>query len=134
MTESDSSETAKYLEGLASGKLLYQQCADCEAVVWRPRHLCPECWGTSLNWLESARTGTVYTFTAVHVAPTPAWAERVPYTIASIELGEGFWVMVHIAEDEVDTVQIGDQVEVIAGDGDVPLVAHKRKKSVGGTR
>jgi len=50
---------------------------------------CPWCAWPGFEAVESSGLGTVYSFVTVHVAFSPAAAELVPYTIATVELDDG---------------------------------------------
>ena len=39
--------------------------------------------------IESASVGTVYSFVTVHAAVSPAAADSLPYTVATVELDDG---------------------------------------------
>lgn len=77
-----------------------------------PRHLCPQCWSDQLEWVESAGTGSVYSFSIVHRAPTPDFATRAPYVIAMVELAEGPRMFANVIGDDALSVSIGDRVQV----------------------
>ena len=77
-----------------------------------PRYLCPKCWSDKLEWTKCTGKGVVYSFTVMHRAPMPAFANRVPYVVALIDLEEGPRMMANIlGEDALDT-KIGDRVGV----------------------
>jgi uncharacterized OB-fold protein len=102
-------EEAVYYDALRSGKLLYQHCSDCSAAVWYPRAVCPSCGSGRLEWRESARRGTVYSFTRLLRAGNPARAADVPYSVALVDLDEGIRVLGDLA-DEVADSPIGQRV------------------------
>lgn len=78
-----------------------------------PRHLCPACWSDSLEWVEAKGTGTVHSFTIVRRAPAAAFARRVPYVVALIDLDEGPRMLANIVGDDALSVGIGDAVSVV---------------------
>ena len=55
--------------------------------------------------------GVVHSFTVTHQAFHPAWADRLPYVVATIELDEGPRMVSDLDEDP-DEVAIGRRVEV----------------------
>jgi uncharacterized OB-fold protein len=65
--------------------------------------------------------GVVYTFTRSHQPFHPAWAERTPYVVATVELDEGVRMVSDLPPEDTDRVQIGSRVEVFddldGGDG-----------------
>lgn len=50
---------------------------------------CPYCAATASEVVESPGEGTVYSWVVVHRAFQPQFADDVPYTVATVELGEG---------------------------------------------
>lgn len=99
-----------YWEAAKRGELLLKRCTACGKPHFPPRYLCPACWSDELEWIASAGQGTVYTFTVMHRAPTPAFAKRVPYVVALIDLDEGPRLMANIVGDDALDVRIGDRV------------------------
>ena len=70
-------------------RLIYQQCADCGAVVFYPRRRCSSCLSANLEWKESAGEGTVYTYSIVRQSYHPFFRSMAPYAVAWIDLDEG---------------------------------------------
>lgn len=101
-----------YWEGAAREELLIRRCTACGKHHFPPRHLCPTCWSDALEWTKSAGKGVVYSFTVMHRAPLPAFAQRVPYVVALIDLDEGPRMMANILGEEALDTRIGDRVIV----------------------
>lgn len=112
----------RYRELLNRGGVHYQACVDCRRPVFPPRVLCPACGSARLVWCESAGAGTVYSATTVHSR------DAEPYTIALVDLDEGFRVMATIAEAAPDDPPIDARVNVTVGelDGESALLASPR--------
>lgn len=86
------------------GRLLGQECADCEHVGGVPSGACQECGGRDLKTVQLQTEGTVYSETTINVPPE-GFEER-GYQVAVIDLGDAR-VMARIDGDHVD---IGDDV------------------------
>src|SRR3974390_2712673 len=54
-----------------------------------PRPACPRCHSADLGWREASGAGTVYTCTVVRHPTHFAFADKIPYVIALVELAEG---------------------------------------------
>jgi uncharacterized OB-fold protein len=81
--------TAPYWEGLAAGELRFQRCGHC-GNAWLPaREECPRCLSDSVVWEASSGRGRVISWVVYHSAVHPAFADRVPYNVAIVELDEG---------------------------------------------
>jgi len=106
--------TEAYWEGVKAGELRYQTCDACENVVFYPRQHCPKCLSGDLTWRVSRGEGTVYTFSVVRQNRVPAFIELGAYTVAYIDLDEGFRMMSTIVgvENPLTDVHIGQRVRV----------------------
>jgi uncharacterized OB-fold protein len=62
-------------------------CPHCEAKIFPPRDVCPECSGEAKTPYVFSGKGEVYSFTRMSVAPT-GFEEQAPYTVALIKLIE----------------------------------------------
>lgn len=99
-----------FFAALADGEFLGGVCADCGEVLLPPRPLCYGCGGRNVDVEPQPKTGTVYSYTAVH-APPPALSADAPYTIAVVELDSGGRLTGRLDAD-YDDVEIDDSVEL----------------------
>ena len=79
-------ETQHFWDGCREGKLLLQQCDDCEHIYYPPRPFCPACSSRSVSVLTASGRGTLASYVINH-RPHPAFGE--PHSIAIVELEEG---------------------------------------------
>lgn len=105
-------ETAPYWDGARAGKLLLQRCLECRGVHFYPRRTCPACWSERVEWIEASGRGRVHSFTVIHRPPAPAFASRVPYVVALVDLEEGPRMMANVVGDGALDVAIDDPVTV----------------------
>jgi uncharacterized OB-fold protein len=105
-------ETKPFWEALADDRLVLPRCDDCGHVVWYPRQFCPMCHTMGVSWFDASGRGTIYSFTVVRQA-YGEWKPFVPYVIAYVELQEGPRVLTNIVDCDVESVAIGDQVELV---------------------
>jgi|TARA_R110002110_G_scaffold230905_1_gene446777 uncharacterized OB-fold protein len=99
-------------DGMQQEKLLLQECGDCGALDFMPRHMCPVCWSPNRKWREASGEGTVHSFSIVRRASSPAFAPRTPYVVALIDLAEGPRMPTALIGDEALSVAIGDPVKM----------------------
>ena len=97
-------------DGCRDGVLRVQHCGDCGAFVFIPQPVCTGCLGENLEWVESSGRGTLYSFTTVHRPQRPEF--EVPYTVAIVELDEGFHMLTNLVDCEPGEVRVGMPVEV----------------------
>ncbi len=101
-----------FWDATARGEFLIQRCRRCETAVFYPRYNCTACGSPELDSAPAAGTGSVYTFTIARRPTHPAFADRVPYVIAVVELDEGPHVTTNIVGCAPEDVRIGMPVEV----------------------
>jgi uncharacterized OB-fold protein len=105
-------DSLPYWNAARERRLLIRRCKDCAQLHFMPRHLCPACWSDRLEWVDAKGTGTVHSYTIVRRAPLPAFAPRVPYVVALIELDEGPRMMANVLGAEALGIRIGSRVTV----------------------
>jgi uncharacterized protein len=74
---------------LTAGNLHCAHCNQCSRVWLRAAASCPYCASANISLLPVSGTGAVYTWTTVHRAFDPVFAERVPYVVVTVDLDEG---------------------------------------------
>jgi uncharacterized OB-fold protein len=117
--------TAPYWSAANEGRIVLPRCAECGRFHFYPRALCPFCSSDKLDWTQCSGRGTVYSFTVVHRAPSPAFAAEVPYVVAIVELDEGPHLMTNVTGCAPDAVRIGMKVSAgfrrVADDTQLPV-------------
>jgi len=61
-----------------------QRCTACGTHRFYPRALCPSCHADGFAWVPVSGRASVYSFTIVHRAPSPAFAGKLPYALAIV--------------------------------------------------
>lgn len=89
-----------------AGVLAHQACGACGTAFFPPRVLCPSCGAGELEWRPSAGRGVVYSATTI----APRGGE--PYTVALVDLDEGYRMMSTVSAPDGGEVSIGDVVTV----------------------
>jgi uncharacterized OB-fold protein len=103
--------TEGFWQAARDHRLVVQRCAACGELRHYPQPLCPLCRSDAWTWTPLSGRGTVYTFTVTHQAFHPAWADRVPYVVATIELDEGVRMVTDLPPGDIAHVAIGAPVE-----------------------
>ena len=102
-------------------KLVGEICPHCEAKLFPPRDVCPECGQDAKTVYAFSGRGEVYSFTTIYDAPA-GYEENVPYTVALIKLEEGPLVTAQLTDLGDQPVEIGAPVEMVTrklrNDGD----------------
>ena len=93
-------------------QLVGEVCPHCEAKIFPPRDICPECGGEAKELYSFSGRGEVYSYTTVYDAPA-GFKENAPYTVAMIKLDEGPLVTAQLTDLENREVEIGMPVEMV---------------------
>jgi len=101
--------------------LVGEVCPHCEAKLFPPRDVCPECGQEAKTLYNFSGRGEVYSYTTVYDAPA-GFEEYAPYTVALVKLEEGPLVTAQLTDLEGQKVEIGTPVEMVTrklrSDGD----------------
>ena len=93
-------------------RLVIQRCDECGRLRHYPQALCPQCHSVRWTWSPVSGRGVIHSFSVTHHAFNPAWAQRVPYAVATIDLEEGVRLVSDLPDSDLDHVAIGKPVEV----------------------
>ena len=107
--------TQAFWDGVQQHKLVMQQCQSCHKFVHWPQEICRFCLSADLTYTQVSGRATLYSY-AIAVHPYhPGLADRVPYTLASVELveQERLRMVTNIVECPEDRLEIGMQLEVV---------------------
>jgi uncharacterized OB-fold protein len=110
-------EYADWLDALAAGDGFALVCPNGHGSL-PPRRVCPDCGSTDLSREPLDETGTVETYSVVHV-PSPRFADDAPYATAVADFGPTRLTGVVRGEgaaDERPAVEMGDAVTAEAGE------------------
>jgi len=92
--------------------LVGEVCPHCDARLFPPRDVCPECGGEAKQPYAFSGRGEVYSFTIMHDAPT-GYDEQAPYTVALVKLVEGPVITAQLTDLGEQPVEIGMPVEMV---------------------
>jgi hypothetical protein len=102
-------------------KLVGEVCPHCQAKLFPPRDICPECGQEANTLFAFSGRGEVYSFTTIYDPPA-GYEENAPYTVALVKLEEGPLVTAQLTDLGDQTVEIGTPVEMVTrrlrSDGD----------------
>jgi uncharacterized OB-fold protein len=115
--------TRPHWEALDRGELVFQRCSEC-GNRWLPiRTECPRCLAPEWSWEKASGRGRLVSWVVYHRSYHPAFAERLPYNVAIVELDEGPRLISNVAG-----IHGGDGLEAdmtlrlrVEREGEVPL-------------
>ncbi len=82
-------QNAPYWDALLDGRHVFQRCAGCSHAWLPPRHECPSCLSADWTWETASGDARLISWVVFHTAFHPAFKDRLPYTVAVVELAEG---------------------------------------------
>ncbi|MBF68282.1 MAG: hypothetical protein CMQ29_11380 [Gammaproteobacteria bacterium] len=106
--------TKPFWDGASAGVLMLQRCADCGKVHFYPRHLCPYCHSSALEWFQASGEGHIHTYAVQHRG-FGGYAQEVPYVTAFIDLNEGdrmLTVLRGVDASKPESIKIGAKVRI----------------------
>jgi uncharacterized OB-fold protein len=77
-----------FWEACREGRFLLHRCEICQRYYW-PASRCLDHGAAAMLWVEASGRGTLYTYTVMHHAYTPAMKGKVPYVVGVVRLQEG---------------------------------------------
>jgi uncharacterized OB-fold protein len=105
--------TAPYWAAAREGRLVVQECRSCFRVWHPPLPRCPHCHAADPGWRQMSGDGTVYTYTVVRHPTHYAFAAKIPYVIAIVELAEGPRLVTAVTGVSPEEVRVGQPVRVV---------------------
>ncbi len=92
--------------------LVGEVCEHCNAKLFPPRDICPECGKEAKTLFQFSGKGSVYSYTTVYDAPE-GYIEQAPYTLAMVKLEEGPLVTAQLTDLGEQKAEIGMPVEMV---------------------
>jgi uncharacterized OB-fold protein len=117
-------DNAAFWQGCREHRLLLPTCHACGKAHLPPGPVCPFCFADSIDWRPASGRGRISTWTRVHKAWFPTFADEVPYTVVQVELDEGPRLTSHLLGARDPDIAVGARVEVVFTDVDNDLTLH----------
>ena len=121
-----------------SYRLVGEICEKCEARIFPPRDVCPDCETVEQREVAFSGRGQVYSYSTVYHPPR-GFEEFAPYTVALVQLEEGPMVTAQLTDVDADHVRIGMPVEMVTrkvqggGEQGAIVYGYKFRPAVGPT-
>lgn len=101
--------------------LVGEVCPHCDAKIFPPRDVCPNCGDEAKALYTFSGKGEVFSYTTIYEAPS-GFDSNAPYTVALVKLEEGPMVTAQLTDLGEQPVEIGMHVEMVTrkmrNDGD----------------
>jgi uncharacterized protein len=105
-----------FYQALREGRFVLPYCADCGKPHLPPGPVCPFCFAGKLEWRPASGRGRISSWTVVHKAWFPAFAEDIPYNVVQVELEEGPRLTANVVDVSKEELEIGLPVEIVVGE------------------
>ncbi len=109
--------TQPFWDAAREDRLVMPRCTECGTFRLPPSPYCFACRHQETEWVELPGTGVVYSFTVVRHPLHPGLADACPYATGVVEVdgtqGAGARMLVNFIECDVDTLAIGERVEIV---------------------
>ncbi|KCZ58688.1 Zn-ribbon domain-containing OB-fold protein [Hyphomonas chukchiensis] len=92
-----------FWEAAEKSQLRYMACNSCAHSFLPARTECPNCLAADLEWRMASGKAQLISWVIYHRAFHPAFADRLPYTVALVQLEEGPRMISNIVEPDPDT-------------------------------
>lgn len=92
--------------------LMGEVCPHCDAKIFPPRDVCPECKGEAKTPFAFSGKGEIYSYTTIYEAPS-GYDANAPYTVALVKLNEGPMITAQLTDVDQQAIQIGMPVEMV---------------------
>lgn len=92
--------------------LLGEVCPHCNAKLFPPRDICPQCGQEARQSFNFSGRGEVFSFTTIY-DPPKGFEESSPYTVALVKLDEGPMITAQLTDLGEEPVAIGMPVEMV---------------------
>lgn len=114
--------------------LIGSKCSECGNVFFPSRVICPECRRKgNLEPFQFSGKGKIYSYSIIR-SPSDEFKKIAPYAVAIIELEEGAKLTSQLVDCDVDSIEIGDPVEMvfrkISEDGEDGVISYGFKFKV----
>jgi uncharacterized OB-fold protein len=125
LTPAISDANRPFWDGCVLGELRLQLCRDCGHWRFPDSPVCPSCLSTEFSWQAASGRGKLWSWVILHQKYFAAYADRIPYLVAFIQLAEGPLMMSSLADYAQAELRCDMDVAVgfgsIGGDRIVPF-------------
>jgi len=106
--------TQFFWDGCKARKLMILRCQGCGWFVHYPRPVCNKCLSTDLSPQEVSGRASLYAYTVTMQAFHPYYVDKLPYTLAVVELEEqaGLRITTNMVDTEEAALKAGLPVKI----------------------
>lgn len=103
---------APFWDACREGRFLLHRCEACGRHYW-PASRCVVHGAQDMRWVAAPGRGTLYTYTILHHAYTPAMKAKVPYVVGVVKLDEGPFFHSNVVDCAPQDIAVGMPLEAV---------------------
>lgn len=107
-----------FWDAVQEHRLQVQRCESCGQLRYPPAGRCALCLSADWSWREISGRGELLSYIVVHQRYNAAWAERVPYNVALVQLDEGPRMFSNVLPLDRADLEVGMRLRVAYDDED----------------
>ena len=119
---------AEFYDFVNRHELRFQCCTNCDTFRHMPRESCEHCGSFDWEWRASSGNATLFSWTTIHRALHPAFADDIPYTSVVVEMEEGVRLVTRLEDVPDDELEIGLPLQVEFAKVAEDVVLHQFRK------
>jgi len=110
--------TARFWKAANEHRLAIQRCGQCGRWNHAPTLLCPACGSGKLEFEHVSGRARLYSWTVIHDAPAPGFANLLPLIVGLVELEEqqGLILATNIVDTDLSSLRVDLPLAVIFAD------------------
>jgi uncharacterized OB-fold protein len=108
-------DAVEFWDALERGTLLVGDCAACGHHWLPPLQTCPRCAARDVTLVSAPASGSLYSWTVIHLAADPAYRAEVPYAVGLVTLDDGTRLYGRIVGVDQADLRDGLPLRVVVG-------------------
>lgn len=109
----DSAIWKPFWEATKAGHLSFMRCAKCRHAFLPARAECPNCLSPEPEWEKAGGGAQLVSWVVYHMSYDPAFKDRLPYTVAIVELDEGPRMITNVVDAaDPEALRIGQKLRL----------------------
>lgn len=105
-------DAAPFWEGCRCHELRFQRCGKCGKIRWPASFLCPDCLSGETEMVVLPTEGVLYSYVVMQKPFHPDVADKVPYVVATVDLGNDVRILTNLVDADLDQIRCGDPVTI----------------------
>lgn len=97
--------------GAQQGRLMVQQCIQCNSYRYPFKKMCTDCHSTEVDWKQVSGKGSIWSWCVFHRPYFKGFEAEMPYNVVLVELDEGIRIYSNLVGVKKSEIHIGMRVK-----------------------